>query len=726
MKKQHILFPFVLASIAMLAVSCQKEKGTVTLGAEIQKAVNSSTKVYIDDHTPCWHNGDVVYINNAAYPIMAASGASARIEDVVSSSTYRAIFPASIVPAGSNINSSGSVPVTLPSVQHYELVNGHQRVDVPMGAYISGGSTLQFYNLCSVVRVTVSNSLNQELTLRRIELTAAASGLSGAGNATVSGSVNDLITMSSTASHSVTLSFGDNSTRTVGALATETFDIVVPQFGTDDVTITIHTTDGMYSEVEKENVALAHNTITTVTANVTALAEAPHAELVDGPTFKSAIPSNATSVVFEYNSNVSSGTLLSTASSPAPIYGNLVGSEWKVSTNDNRINANPNCYQMFSYKSRLASIIFGAGFNTSNVTNMSSMFNNCDGLTGLDLSYFNTSNVTNMSSMFNHCDGLTGLDLSYFNTSNVTNMSGMFQACSNLTSLNISSFNTSNVTNMSYMFAFCYNLTNLNVSNFVTTNVINMNYMFYDCLRLTSLDVTNFNTSNVTQMQAMFMTCEGLTSLDVSNFNTSNVRNMSGMFNSCSGLTSLDVSNFNTRYVTDMSAMFYGCSGLTSLNLSNFNTSNVTTMYYMFYGCSALSSLNVSNFSTSRVTDMSYMFYGCSSLTSHNLSSFNTSSVTNMACMFMDCSGLAYLGLSSFNTSNVQYMDDMFRNCSGLTNLNLSNFNMSNVTSKSYMCLNLSTSSGYCYITCPYSVETAMRSGTSLPTSGVTFTWLRP
>ena len=35
MKKQHILFPFVLASIAMLAVSCQKEKGTVTLGAEI-------------------------------------------------------------------------------------------------------------------------------------------------------------------------------------------------------------------------------------------------------------------------------------------------------------------------------------------------------------------------------------------------------------------------------------------------------------------------------------------------------------------------------------------------------------------------------------------------------------------------------------------------------------------------------------------------------------------
>ncbi len=645
MNKQLFLLSFIVAAIATLAVGCQKEEGTVTLGAEIQRTVSGNAKVYIDDHAPCWHNGDEVYINNAAYPVMAASGSSARIENVVSSSAYRAIFPAGIVPMGSDISSSSSVPVTLPSVQHYELVNGHQRVDVPMGAYITSGSTLQFYNLCSVVRVIVSNSLNQDLTLSRIELTSDTSKLSGAGIATVSNSVNDRIEMTSTASHTVTLNFGNNGT-TVGALATETFDIVVPEFGTDDVAIAIYTTNDRYVEVEKENVALAHNTITTVTANVTALAEAPHAELVDGPTFKSAIPSNATSVVFEYNSNVSSGTLLSTANSPVPIYGNLVGTEWKVSTSDSRINANPNCYRMFAYNN-LTSIIFGSGFNTSNVTNMSGMFERSN-LTTLNLDNFNTLNVTNMSYMFEGCHDLTNLDLSNINTSNVTNMSYMFEGCVDLTSLDVSNFNTSNVTNMSYMFAFCFKLTNLDVSNFVTTSVTNMNYMFYDCLRLTSLDVTNFNTSNVTEMQAMFMSCWGLTSLDVSNFNTSNVWNMSGMFNSCRGLTSIDVSNFNTSIVTDMGAMFYGCSSLISLNLHSFNTS--------------------------RVTDMSYMFSDCSALTS----------------------------------------------------LNLSNFNMSNVTSKSSMCLNLSTTSGYCYITCPSSVETAMRSGTSLPTSGVTFTWLRP
>ena len=62
------------------------------------------------------------------------------------------------------------------------------------------------------------------------------------------------------------------------------------------------------------------------------------------------------------------------------------------------------------------------GSNTSNVTDMNSMFKYCRGLTSLDLRNLNTSNVTNMNSMFQFCSGLTSLDVSNFNTSNVTNM----------------------------------------------------------------------------------------------------------------------------------------------------------------------------------------------------------------------------------------------------------------------------------------------------------------
>ena len=42
------------------------------------------------------------------------------------------------------------------------------------------------------------------------------------------------------------------------------------------------------------------------------------------------------------------------------------------------------------------------------------------------------------------------------------------------------------------------------------------------------------------------------------------------------------------------------------------------------------------------------------------------------------------------------------------------------------MCSGLSTYSHYCTITCPLAVQTELESGTNLPTSGVTFTWVRP
>ena len=71
--------------------------------------------------------------------------------------------------------------------------------------------------------------------------------------------------------------------------------------------------------------------------------------------------------------------------------------------------------------------------DTSNVTNMSGMFNGCSSLESLDLSNFDTSNVTNMANMFRNCNSLESLDLSNFDTSNVTNMSYMFHGCNNLT-----------------------------------------------------------------------------------------------------------------------------------------------------------------------------------------------------------------------------------------------------------------------------------------------------
>ena len=585
MKKQHIFFSFFAALLAISAVSCQKDQDAVTLNAVIQK-VNNDSKVYINDHTPYWHNGDQIRINDADYTLQTAMENSAQIPNVANSTSgYRAIFPAGILTnSNANINSSSSVAVTLPTTQVFEMVGTHQRVDVPMGAFIDRGSTLQFHNLCSVVRVYVSNAINSQLPITSITITAESASLSGTGTATITGESTDAIVIpSSTGSHSVSLCKTDNTPmKTVEPLATEYFDLIVPEFSTqNDVTVTVTTPTG-YKSISIENATLAHNTITTVTVNVDELPQTA-AELVDGPTFNAAIPQNATAVRFEYNNAaVTSGTILSSATSPYPIYGNMDGTTWVVSTPANRMNANANCNSMFS-----------GAWNSSTQTYFPA-------LTSIDFGEnFNTANVTYMVAMFSDCSSLTSLNLSNFNTANVTNMGGMFSGCSSLTSLNLSNFNTSNVTSMGSM--------------------------FFGCSSLTSLNLSNFNTSNVTYMSGLFVGCRSLTSLNLSNFNTSNVTNMSLMFSGCSSLTSLNLSNFNTSIVTDMGWMFNGCSNLTSIDLYNFNTANVNDMRYMFRNCSSLTSLNLYNFDMSGLTNQTE---GSSTYTGKNDMCYNLASIS--------------------------------------------------------------------------------------------------
>ena len=212
----------------------------------------------------------------------------------------------------------------------------------------------------------------------------------------------------------------------------------------------------------------------------------------------------------------------------------------------------------------------------------------------INLCYLNTSEVTNMYTMFYGCNSLTSLDVSCLNTANVTNMSSMFQDCSKLTSLDVSNINTENVTNMQSMFSGCSSLTSLDVSGFNTANVTTMEYMFLNCSSLTNLDISgSFNTANVTNMQRMFMNCSSLTSLDVSGFNTEKVYEMADMFMNCSSLTSVNVSGFNTQKVIYMGSMFDNCSSLTSLDLSSFTMPLNNYWTTMMKNCTSLQTLTV-------------------------------------------------------------------------------------------------------------------------------------
>ena len=165
----------------------------------------------------------------------------------------------------------------------------------------------------------------------------------------------------------------------------------------------------------------------------------------------------------------------------------------------------------FSDNRDLDTFVGWGNLNTSEVTNMSQMFQNCSGLTSVTLSGFDTKNVTDMSQMFRNCSGLTSISLSGFNTQNVTDMSQMFFGCSSLTSINLSGINTSNVEFMNFMFSGCQGLTSLDLSSFNTSNVRYMNNMFNGCGNLKTITVGElWNTANVEVSGYMFSSCTSL------------------------------------------------------------------------------------------------------------------------------------------------------------------------------------------------------------------------
>ncbi len=187
----------------------------------------------------------------------------------------------------------------------------------------------------------------------------------------------------------------------------------------------------------------------------------------------------------------------------------------------NGVIANPDSAYLFRNFNLLENINFNGNFDTSNATNMNSMFGGYNHLTQLDVSDFDTRKVTSMEAMFtawtpdqkwNPDRRLTSIIFGEkFDTSNVTNMRDMFSGFMG-TSLDLKNFNTSNVTNMYHIFSGCYNLTELNLCSFDTRKVTNSEMMFANTNKLNNVYVGPdwtidptienqiFNGSNISQV----------------------------------------------------------------------------------------------------------------------------------------------------------------------------------------------------------------------------------
>ena len=317
-------------------------------------------------------------------------------------------------------------------------------------------------------------------------------------------------------------------------------------------------------------------------------------------------------------------------------------------------------------KEDIKKVVFDASFANARPTSCCKWFDGCQKLTEIKgIENLNTQNVTDMSSMFSDCQKLTSLDLSNFNTANVKYMRSMFGFCQELTSLNVTNFNTANVEDMRSMFKNCSALTGIFASNkFVTDQVIDGSDMFSGCDKLIGAikyigSQTDHHYANY--VDGYFSPEGGFPAYAVFDGGTRtltfgcgpskpagaydlNVENNTPGWNAQKENIEkvvFDASFANTR-PTSCYYWFCGCSKLTDIEgIENLNTENVTNMNSMFDRCSALTSLDLTNFNTAQVSDMSYMFMGCSALTTIFVSDkFVTDQVTDGRDMFHMCINL--------------------------------------------------------------------------------------
>lgn len=116
--------------------------------------------------------------------------------------------------------------------------------------------------------------------------------------------------------------------------------------------------------------------------------------------------------------------------------------------------------------------------NTSSLTDTSNMFYHQSRIPIKSVPLFDTSSVTNMSSMFENCFKLASVPL--FDTSSCTTMSRMLMTCGSLRSVPL--FDTSSCTTMSNMLNGCSNIEALPL--FDTSSCTNMDRLAYGCTKV--------------------------------------------------------------------------------------------------------------------------------------------------------------------------------------------------------------------------------------------------
>ena len=390
----------------------------------------------------------------------------------------------------------------------------------------------------------------------------------------------------------------------------------------------------------------------------------------------------------------------------------------KLWTGDGVANTELNVPRWQSYARDVKKVVFQTTFSTVRPKSLYYWFWNMSELETIEgIENLNTSEVTNMASMFSGCAKLTTLDVNGFDVGKLPFTISMFRECTNLTTIYCDkTWNNPNANNMfqdcvSLKGAVAYNDTlvngtmanpatgyftgkwNVNIDSIdhgivtcdkdraYTNDTVTFTFTPDDGFGLYACVVTGNRTGNVVDMTmindstytfvmpseavtvgALFqwasepfvVWCDDIKTL----YFDSGVRPHEGDTydgHSVSGVWASDDVAATSGYMphwyhsdvkkavfspafadvrpNSCAYWFYKCSDLAELEgLEYLNTSNVTSMAEMFRECSSLKTIDVNNFDMTNVTDVNHMFFDCYALTTIYCN--NTWNIANSTSMF--------------------------------------------------------------------------------------------
>ena len=254
----------------LLMQSCKKETdGPFRLFATIER-YKQDNKVHIETDNvgsfTCWDVGDQVTINgilsevcqdNDGYYIETRGG---NYSDLGGHQEFAALYPTSLFLAGGG-DYHGTTTVNLFQTQDYiNGSNGTQKIYAPMIAYMDAGGlppdnahTMQFINVCALIKVNITNTSGSPVGINRIEIVNSADHpFWGRFNANVSASEQSITEnaqypdiASKIITKKATLNVNGQTIET-GANNSKSFYIYVPAVAYSNLVMTVFTTDNRY------------------------------------------------------------------------------------------------------------------------------------------------------------------------------------------------------------------------------------------------------------------------------------------------------------------------------------------------------------------------------------------------------------------------------------------------------------------------------------------------